>query len=443
MIMSYKPPETIWEVPQNLKFEVPLEPDDPRLVNTDKARGNIGFNFLLKPLGIRLPDYKLMSRPNRSYNIFCGHRGCGKSTELRLLSAKLNHPDRFFVIFLDALPELDINNLQYVDILMALAKKLFQKLEENSIQIDQVFLTNLEKWFSERIERHEKTKNFAADIKAGASVEHGVPFLAKLFGSISVSFKNDSTYKEELRKVIKNSFSEFADALNQLIVAAEDGVKRQHKGETLLFIIDGADRLSGEDSRRFFISDVHQLQLINSNFIYCAPNSLLYEKGDIRQMFNTFMLPMIKIHDKNSRKKLKNGYEALREMISLRLSEKLFDSPDTIDYLIEYSGGSPRDLFRLLQYAFQFADGEQFDRIASEKAVQQVASDFRRILNADDYQLLHDIDHSDEADHNSDHAREVLYNPALLEYNDFWWSSHPTIRTLNAYKKLGDSKEKS
>ncbi len=155
-------------------------------------------------------------------------------------------------------------------------------------------------------------------------------------------------------------------------------------------------------------------------------------------MFNTFMLPMIKIHEKRNSEKLINGYKALREMISLRAPVNLFDSLDTIDYLIKYSGGNPRDLIRLLHYTFQFAEGEEFDKKAAEKAVDQMATDFRRILDADDYQLLYAIDHSDEADHNSIRSRELLYNLALLEYNDFWWSSHPTIRTLNAYKKLGD-----
>jgi hypothetical protein len=31
------------------------------------------------------------------------------------------------------------------------------------------------------------------------------------------------------------------------------------------------------------------------------------------------------------------------------------------------------------------------------------------------------------------HARRLLYKLALLEYNSFWWRSHPVVRTLNGY----------
>ena len=34
----------------------------------------------------------------------------------------------------------------------------------------------------------------------------------------------------------------------------------------------------------------------------------------------------------------------------------------------------------------------------------------------------------------SERVRGLLYNLALLEYNDFYWRSHPVIRTLPAYE---------
>ena len=34
----------------------------------------------------------------------------------------------------------------------------------------------------------------------------------------------------------------------------------------------------------------------------------------------------------------------------------------------------------------------------------------------------------------SDRSRNLLYNLALLEYNNFYWRSHPVIRTTDAYQ---------
>ena len=163
------------------------------------------------------------------------------------------------MIFLDVLKELDINNLSYTDVLLALAKTLITRIEETQLTIDQVYLSRLEKWFVERIEKHEKTKEYAAEIKTGVTAKHGIPFLAELFAKLTTSFKMGSTYKEELRTVIRNSFSEFAQAFQQLIDAANDEVTRNGKGKSILFIVDGTDRLSGDDSDNFFIRDAHQL----------------------------------------------------------------------------------------------------------------------------------------------------------------------------------------
>ena len=127
------------------------------------------------------------------------------------------------------------------------------------------------------------------------------------------------------------------------------------------------------------------------------------------------------------------------EILHRRAAESLFDSVDTAKYLIEYSGGHPRDLLRLLGYAFGFAEGEKFDRASAEKAVKQLAMDYRRILDTKDYPLLGEIDRSPpgQVSHNSDQAQSLLYNLALLEYNDYWWKSHPVVRTLQEYRAAG------
>ena len=209
--------------------------------------------------------------PDRRYALFCGHRGCGKSTELRRIAAQLDKPGGFAVVFLDGVQDLDTNNLKYADVLFAIAKRLVEKLQEEKLQLDQVHLSKLEEWFKTRIESHTKTKDFALDVKAGAKASTGLPWLGKLFASITAAFKTNSTYKDELRRVLKNTFSDFADAFNGLRLAAEAKFKEQGRADRILFVIDGTDRLSGEDSKSFFVDDVHQLQVIDGLFIYCAP----------------------------------------------------------------------------------------------------------------------------------------------------------------------------
>jgi hypothetical protein len=203
--------------------------------------------------------------------------------------------------------------------------------------------------------------------------------------------------------------------------------------------VDGTDRLSGEDSDNFFIRDAHQLLQIRSNFIYCTPIDLIHEKNQVQQIFaNIFKLPMIKIEDRDTRKPEPIAYDAMRQIVYKRAAKSLFDSPETVDYLIKYSGGHPRDLLHLLNYSYNRAEGDILDRASAEAAVKELATDYRRFLDKDDYKLLWEIDQTPTEPHNTERARHLLYHLALLEYNSFWWRSHPVVRTLTGYSSISN-----
>lgn len=86
----------------NLRFDEPLEPGDERLVQLNDVRGDFKESNLLWQLGIWESDGEAETTLERQRFLFGGHRGCGKSTELRQLAQKLHRPDRYFVVFLDA-----------------------------------------------------------------------------------------------------------------------------------------------------------------------------------------------------------------------------------------------------------------------------------------------------------------------------------------------------
>ena len=62
---------------------------------------------------------------------------------------------------------------------------------------------------------------------------------------------------------------------------------------------------------------------------------------------------------------------------------------------------------------------------------------FRRFLEPEDYRLLAAIDSIDwsvDQPASTERTRRLLYNLALLEYNDHYWRSHPVVRTTVAYR---------
>ena len=428
------PPADIWEVNQRLHFDEPLEPGDERWVDTAAARGEFSYAPIYRSLGVDPQDWRLRGAPRRAYVLFCGHRGCGKSTELRRIHQKLDRPDLFFAVLLDVAKALDPNNIQYQDVLLALAEALLKKLDKNGIELDNVHLSRLRTWFDERVEKHEATRQFAAEVKAGAKSEVGIPFLSKLFAELTTAFRVNSTYKEELRRLVRNHFSEFAEAFNQLIQAAEQACEERGLGRRVLFLVDGTDKQRGDDAESFFVKDVHQLQQVEALFLYSTPIHLVHSGTALKEGFSaTFILPMIKTAERDGTPN-PTGLEAMREILFRRAPVDLFDEPSTAEYLVEHCGGHPRDLLRLLQYSFQQARGDRFDRAAAERAVRALATDYRQFLYSSDYSLLREVDAESSVEHNSDRARFLLYNLALLEYNTYWWRSHPVVRTLPAYQ---------
>lgn len=116
---------------------------------------------MLWQLGIREPDGPAEITLEQQRLLFGGHQGCGKSTELLQLAQKLHRPDRYFVVFLDALKELDPHNMRYSDISLAQAKSLLHQLQDSNIEVANTFLARLETWFDERLRKRETTKDFA------------------------------------------------------------------------------------------------------------------------------------------------------------------------------------------------------------------------------------------------------------------------------------------
>lgn len=246
--MAHEPPKHLLDVLAVLDFEEALGPEDPRYIETERARGSERtLDRLARKFGLQLSD-GLFVPPTQRHVLFFGHLGSGKTTELRRYAKALSGPDRFFVVEVDISTELDRNNLQYADTLMALARVLFDRLEAAGVLLDASALDPLERWFSERVLTEEGAKELSAGLEAGMTAKHGLPYLLSLFAKFTVAFKTNVTYKESLRHVVRNTFSQFADAINVVLLRAETALSEQGRAKRLLFIIDGTDKLRGSNS---------------------------------------------------------------------------------------------------------------------------------------------------------------------------------------------------
>ncbi|WP_296899586.1 hypothetical protein [Thiohalocapsa sp.] len=130
-----------------------------------------------------------MYPPRQKHVLFFGHTGSGKTTELLHYATQLAGPGRFCVVQLDITKDLDRNNLQYADTLMAMARALLHRLDAPGVGLGTDALAPLDAWFSERVLTTAAGRELTLEIKHGAAGKGGVPGLGRPLPSSTPAFK--------------------------------------------------------------------------------------------------------------------------------------------------------------------------------------------------------------------------------------------------------------
>jgi hypothetical protein len=431
--MAYEPPKHILEVLQKIEYEEALPDGDPRYVSTQQARGSEQtFTRLARKFGWD-PETNAFFAPNDKHVLFFGHIGSGKTTELRRYAGKLNDSKRFYVVEVDVLAKLDRNNLQYTEALMAMAETLLERLNDDGYGLGEEALKPIRDWFTKAIHTRASNSELSAELKTGVQAGGGIPGIVKLFAGFTAAFKTGSSQKSEWRQEIRNGFTTLAVAFSELIRTAEALLASSGRAERVLFLIDGTDKMRGEDTQQFFVQDAEQLLAIQTLAIYTAPLHLKYDGRLGGKLDADMVLPMIKLQERSGTP-FAPGLEAMHDLLLLRADRSLFASDAEAKRLVEFSGGHPRELLRLLKLSCEVAH-EKIDAKVVQRAIEQLASDYRYFLKPSDYSLLKAIDLNPAHGGNDLQAQDLLHRLALLQYNDGTWRrSHPVVRTLEGYQ---------
>jgi hypothetical protein len=138
-----------------------------------------------------------------------------------------------------------------------------------------------------------------AEFKTSAEASGGIPGLIKLLAGFTAAFKTGSSHKSEWRQEIRNGFTALANAFNDLIRRAETELFKVGRAERLLFLIDGTDKMGGEDTQQFFVQDAEQLLAIQTLVIYTAPIQMKYDGRLGGKLEADIVLPMIKLEERD------------------------------------------------------------------------------------------------------------------------------------------------
>jgi energy-coupling factor transporter ATP-binding protein EcfA2 len=428
----------------------PLEGGDPRHVDCTKAWGDDGN--VLKMLAMNIEE--ACNSGNLSIQLLGGHRGCGKSTELKSLALTLKRKG-YYVVYVDADDAIDIQDVVYTDVLLAIIRKLHLSMDKDGFAIDEHLLEDIIHWFAavfyEWNDIYAVEKGLAGEVAFGASLGGGLnPLFAKLLGKLSGQIKTGSEAKKSVRAKVEPEISQLTLRMNLYINAAKQKLC-ETRYRDLVIIVDNLEKItlqildekSGRTSHdALFLEHGAQLRSIDSHVIYTVPISMFYSQK-ASQLYSVFpsysIIPMIRVSRRGDDGPDVGGIDLLVKVAKARIDVDSLFEPEVVEWLAQKSGGVLRDFIRLLAYSIGSAMADDvvppLAMSAARRAFNRLITEYGRSVPFDYFPDLALVARDKRMQGDGRH-QIMLYNLMILEYiNEHRWCDvHPAIKALPEFE---------
>ena len=376
--------------------------------------------------------------------LFTGHIGCGKSTELRRLEAELKQQG-FHVIYFESTQDLDMADVDVTDILLAITRELSESLEVIGIKLRPGYFTNLFNDIADFLQ---------TPIEPAIEAE-----LSLGIAKITAKTKDSPKLRSQLRQYLEPRTNGILHSINEEILgrATQELKARGKKG--LVVIVDNLDRVDNrpKTSERslpeyIFIDRGEQLRRLNCHVVYTMPLALIFSnesetlKNRLGGGVAPKVLPMVPVQLRDG-SECHEGISLLRQMVLARafpevdrdrrlgLITEVFDSPETLDRLCWISGGHVRNLLGLLYSCLQ-AEDLPLSRKCIEDTIRQSRDGLALAITDDEWELLRQVVQQQSV------SGEVNYQTLLrslfvFEYQDQqgrWFGINPVLAETNKFK---------
>ncbi|MBE9115773.1 ATP-binding protein [Lusitaniella coriacea LEGE 07157] len=422
----------------SFKPDMPLEPGDTRYVDCNSVRGD---EDVTRELG----GY-ITKDENNTYQLYSGHRGGGKSTELKRLRKYLEDSGCVVVYFAAATEDagdLSFQDTQYQDILLSCTRQLLEKLK------DRADSSPIQNWLRDRWkELIDLALTEVSLDKLDLSV--ALSQLAK----ITAAVRTEPNKRREIRKLVEPNTESLVQALNEFIRNAKSTNNR------IVIIADNLDRIvqtqpeegAPTNLEDIFINRSELMRGLDCHIVYTAPISLLYStsSSELQNIYGKIqILPMVMVQSQDG-SVWESGMKKLRIALEKRVSyveerelvPQIFDTEKTVQLLCFSCGGHLRDLMHIARDAVN----QTTQLPIPEKAVKRAITKFRRgymeALRESEWALLLKV-HETKQRLNEDAYRNLLNKRCILEYCFFdddderisWYDVHPLIRGSKLFKE--------
>jgi len=366
---------------------------------------------------------------NYSHLLVVGHRGCGKSTELNMLDYKLREAGSP-VVFIKAIPDLDLYGFEFIDVLMLIIDKLAQYADSNNLKINKHILDAFRAALSNHITLEYWDESAGIGLDVEISISSGpMSWFLKAMAKINSYLKVTSGMKEELRREIKSKMPDVIRVLNAFV---KDLSSQTTQG--IVIIIDGLEKCIPETVRKLFVEDLSAITGINAHLIISCPPEIYLSVDNVvlTSYFSSIeFVPMIKTHDQLY-KPYRKGIKVIKELVFKRADASFFGK-GVLEEIILGAGGSLRETCRFVSNcAFEaMTQGKEvIDAGVARAEMNTRAIELFRILPRECYAEVKKIYEGDTSIGQRDNINQLLYYGGFVfEYNhERWVDLHPLLR---------------
>jgi Trp operon repressor len=384
----------------------------------------------------------LLSEDEPSCQLFSGHIGCGKSTELFRLRDSLERLG-YHVVYFESSQDLDMADVDISDIVLAIARQVSESMEATQIRIKPGYFANL---FSE-ISGFLQTP---IDLSAEAELSVGI-------ARITAKTKDSPKLRSQLRQYLEPRTSSILTAINDELLEPANRALRAKGHKELVVIIDNLDRVDNSPKpwgrtqpEYLFVDRGEQLKRLNCHVVYTIPLTLMFS-NDYGRLSSRFgvkpkVLPMVPVRQRQGQDH-PQGMALLKQMVMARafpdvpkaertsLISDLFDTPDTLDRLCQISGGHMRRLLMLMYSCLQQED-PPFSRNCLEAVIQEYRDDLLGAITEEEWQLLFEVVKHQNVK-GEDECQTLLRSMFVFEYRDQqgrWFGINPALEETPQYQ---------
>jgi hypothetical protein len=374
--------------------------------------------------------------------LFTGHIGCGKSTELQRLKAELEQQG-FHVVYFESSQDLDMADVDISDILLAIARQVTENLEAIRIKLKAGYFANL---FTDVAEFLQTPIEISAEANLPLNI-----------GKITAKTKDSPKLRSQLRQYLEPRTDGILEAINKEIFEPAIEKLKQLGKKGLVVIVDNLDRVNNSEKpsgrtqpEYLFVERGEQLNQLNCHVVYTIPLVLIFSNA-LGRLTNRFgadpqVLPMVPVQLRSGLE-YKEGLELLQQMVLARafpdvekeersnFIREVFDSSDTLDRLCQVSGGHVRNLLVLLYRCLQIQD-PPLSRDCLEGAIKQRRNQLSLAITQDQWDLLREVAQNKSL-RGEEKYQSLVDNMFVFEYRDedgSWFDINPILAEAKEFQ---------